>query len=269
MDIFYREDNRNNQSNDTQHNDKRHGAENKRGLNFNSRHTVISFFARRETHTEWNGKAGRNLVQLTGLKSLCRFHMMGEKEMTKVYFIRHAESDTSVRDGRIRPLTNKGLTKRILVTEFLRDKNIEAVLSSPFKRAVDTVSDFAEKNDFKIKIVEDFREQKSSSDMRRDNPAFRSFLERQWTDFTYTFSDGECLQEVQERNISALNSVLTEYKDKNIAIGTHATALSVIINYYDDTYGFKNFEEMEDKLPWAVKMVFDELNCVEIEKIDL
>jgi len=189
--------------------------------------------------------------------------------MTTVYFIRHAESDTSIRDGRIRPLTQKGFLSRVLVTEFLQDKNINAVLSSPYKRAIDTISDFAEKNRLEINIVEDFREQKSSSDMRRDNPDFRNALERQWADFTYAFSDGECLKKVQERNIAAFNNVLTHYKNKNIAIGTHATALSVIINYYDNSYGFKNFEEMEHKFPWAVKIVFDELRCVEIEKIDL
>ena len=189
--------------------------------------------------------------------------------MTTVYFIRHAESDTSIRDGRIRPLTPKGFSSRVLVTEFLHDKNIDVVLSSPFKRAVDTISDFAEKNRFEINIAEDFREQKSSSDMRRDNPDFRSFLEQQWADFSYTFSDGECLKAVQERNISALNIVLTECKDKNIAIGTHATALSVIIHYYDNRYGFNNFQEMEYKLPWAVKMMFHELKCIKIEKIDL
>ena len=189
--------------------------------------------------------------------------------MTTVYFIRHAESDTSIRDGRIRPLTPKGFLSRVLVTEFLQDKNIDAVLSSPYKRAVDTISDFAEKNWLEINVVEDFREQKSSSDMRRDNPDFRLFLERQWAGFTYTFSDGECLKEVQERNIAALNNLLTEYKDKNIAIGTHATALSVIINYYDNSYGFNNFKEMEYKLPWAVKIVFHELTCIKIEKFDL
>ena len=189
--------------------------------------------------------------------------------MTTIYFIRHAESDTSVRDGRIRPLTEKGLASRIWVTEFLQDKNIDLVLSSPFKRAVDTVSAFAEKNGLTIECVEDFREQKSSSDMRRDNPEFYAFLERQWADFTYTFSDGECLREVQGRNIAVLNGVLTAHKGKNIVIGTHATALSVIINHYDNTYGFRGFKEMEHKLPWAVRMVFDGLNCVEIEKIDL
>jgi len=190
--------------------------------------------------------------------------------MTTIYFIRHAESDTSVRDGRIRPLTEKGLFDRKLVTEFLQDKDIDVVLSSPFKRAVDTVADFAEKNGFTIEIIEDFRERKSDSDMTRDNIDFIAFLERQWIDFSYTFSDGECLGEVQERNIAALNKVLIKQKNKKIVIGTHGTALSTIINYYNNTYVFEDFMKMVDILPWVVKMDFNnDDGCICIEKIDL
>ena len=61
--------------------------------------------------------------------------------MTTVYFIRHAEADNTNRDGRNRPLTEKGMNDRALVTAFLHDKNIDAILSSPFKRAVDTVAE--------------------------------------------------------------------------------------------------------------------------------
>ena len=189
--------------------------------------------------------------------------------MTKVYFIRHAEADEAVRDGKTRPLTEKGLIDRKLVTAFLQNKDIDAVLSSPFKRAVDTVNDFAEKKGFEIETVENFRERKSDSDMGRDHTDFSLFMERQWTDFSYTLSDGECLAEVQKRNIAALNEVLTRYQDKNIVVGTHGTALSTIINYYDNTYGFDDFMAMVQILPWVVRMDFDGIACVAIEKIDL
>ncbi len=189
--------------------------------------------------------------------------------MTRVYFIRHAESDTSVRDGRIRPLTKKGMVDRLLVTEFLHDKNIDVVFSSPFKRSIDTVADFADKNDLRINITEDFREQKSSPHMGRDNPDHYLFLKQQWTDFSYTLSGGECLAEVQERNIATLNEVLACHKDKNIVIGTHGTALSTIINYYDRTYGFNDFMTMVNIQPWIVMMDFVENDCIKIEKINL
>ncbi|MEA4831759.1 MAG: histidine phosphatase family protein [Oscillospiraceae bacterium] len=189
--------------------------------------------------------------------------------MTTVYFIRHAQSDNSVRDGRIRPLTEKGMADRVLVTEFLQNKSVDAIFSSPFKRAVDTIANFAEKNRFRIEAIEDFRERKSDSNMGKENIEFTSFMERQWADFNYTFSDGECLSEVQHRNIVALNEILNKYKDKCIVIGTHGTALSTIINYYDHTYGFEDFMSMVNILPWVVKMSFEENACVEIEKINL
>ncbi|MDR2532699.1 MAG: histidine phosphatase family protein [Oscillospiraceae bacterium] len=189
-------------------------------------------------------------------------------KITKVFFIRHAESDISIRDPVNRPLTEKGVADRGLVTDFLNDKNIDVVLSSPFKRAFDTVADFAEKNGFEIKPIEDFRERKSDSKENwRDD--FVNFMKQQWEDFNYSLSDGECLREVQERNISALNIVLTEYKDMNIVIGTHGTALSTIINYYDNTYGFEDFMAMVNIMPWVVKMTFDGNKYVESEKIDL
>lgn len=61
--------------------------------------------------------------------------------MTTIYFIRHAESDHSIHQDDIRPLTNKGWESRKIVTEFLKDKNIDIAVSSPYKRAVDTISD--------------------------------------------------------------------------------------------------------------------------------
>ena len=188
--------------------------------------------------------------------------------MTAIYFIRHAEADNTNRDGRNRPLTEKGLADRRLVTKFLQDKNIDAVLSSPFKRAVDTVADFAEKNSFEIELIEDFRERKSDSDWLRESDFF-PFIERQWADFSYKLSDGECLAEVQERNISALNKVLKKYENKIVAIGTHGMALSTIINYYDKSYGYEDFVAMIDIAPWVVRMDFDENICISMEKINL
>ncbi len=184
--------------------------------------------------------------------------------MTNIYFVRHAQPDHNIRDDLTRPLSEKGLIDRTLVTEFLGDKSIDCVLSSPYKRAIDTIVDFAKKNHHTIQIVDNFRE--------RDSvwvEDFIDFAKKQWADFSYKRSDGECLAEVQKRNISALFDVLTQYKDKNIVIGTHETALSTIINYFDNTYGFDDFIAMANIMPWVVRMKFDGENLVGMWKIDL
>ena len=53
--------------------------------------------------------------------------------MTKVYFVRHAEPNYNNHNDALRELSEKGMEDRKLVTKFLADKNIDVVLSSPYK----------------------------------------------------------------------------------------------------------------------------------------
>ena len=184
--------------------------------------------------------------------------------MTKVFFVRHAEPNYDNHDDRSRELSPRGMEDRKKVTSFLADKNIDIVISSPFKRAVDTVQDFADKNGLPVEIVEDFRERKVDSCWIED---FASFSKKQWSDFSFKLSDGECLKEVQDRNISALNNVLKQYSGKNIVVGSHGTSLSTIINFYDNSFGYDDFERIRFLMPWIVEFSFDEFgNCVDIKR---
>ncbi len=183
---------------------------------------------------------------------------------TKVFFVRHAEPNYKNHDDRLRELSPRGMEDRKKVTAFLADKNIDVVISSPFKRAVDTVRDFADKMGMPVQTVEDFRERKVDSVWIED---FYSFSKKQWSDFSFKLSDGECLKEVQDRNIAALNSVLKKYPGKNIVVGSHGTALSTIINYYDSSFGYEAFEKIVKLMPWIVEFTFDETGtCTDIKR---
>ncbi|MEZ3444687.1 MAG: histidine phosphatase family protein [Lachnospiraceae bacterium] len=186
--------------------------------------------------------------------------------MTTVYFVRHAEPNYENHDDRTRELSPKGMEDRRLVTKFLSDKKVDVVLSSPYRRAVDTVSEFAESQGLAIRIVEDFRERRIDSEWIAD---FLSFSRAQWADFDYRLLDGECLREVQERNIRALNSVLEEYQGKTVAVGSHGTALSTIVNYYDRRFGYQEFDKIRALMPWIVRFTFDGKNCVDMKQYDL
>ena len=186
--------------------------------------------------------------------------------MTNIYFIRHAEPNFENHDDMTRELSAKGLKDRELVTKFLMDKQIDAVVSSPFKSAIDTVRDFADKNGMDITVIADFRERRVDSCWIED---FTSFSKKQWEDFTYKLSDGECLAEVQARNIAALNKLLDDYQDQNVVVGSHGTALSTIINYYDKTFGYDGFHEIRHLMPWVVQFTFGGKELIEIKKYDL
>lgn len=186
--------------------------------------------------------------------------------MTTVYFVRHAEPNYENHEDALRELTPKGMEDRKLVTDFLKEKGVNAVLSSPYKRAVQTVEHFAQVNGFAIMKIPDFRERKVESGWIED---FDGFCRKQWEDFDHKLSDGESLREVQERNISALQTVLAEYQDQTVVIGSHGTALSTIINYYAPAFDYECFRRIKKRMPWVVMFHFEGLRCVEIRECDL
>jgi 2,3-bisphosphoglycerate-dependent phosphoglycerate mutase len=185
---------------------------------------------------------------------------------TMFYFVRHAQPNYDNHDDMSRELTAKGLADRRLVTEFLDRQGIEVVLSSPYKRAIDTLKEFADKQGLEIHPLDDFRERRIDSVWIADFPAFSK---RQWEDFQFKLSDGESLSEVQERNVGALRYAMNTYAGKRIAVGSHGTALSTLINHFDKTFGYEAFQAIQNRMPWIVKFVFENESCVEIEKIDL
>ena len=73
------------------------------------------------------------------------------------------------------------------------------------------------------------------------------------------------MREVQERNIEALKYVLQKYPEKNIVIGCHGTALSTVINYYDNSFDYREFERIKNIMPLIAEMEFDEnAKCTDI-----
>lgn len=184
--------------------------------------------------------------------------------MNKIYFVRHAKPDFSVHDDLTRPLTDKGIIDSKNICEFLKEKSINKIYSSPYKRAIDTIKELAQNLNIKIEVVDDFRERKISNIWIED---FNKFSKSQWENFEYKLNDGESLNEVQSRNIKELHKILNENSNQNIVIGTHGTALSTIINYYDKTFDYLSFTKIKDVMPFIVCMEFEKTNVLNIDYI--
>ena len=185
--------------------------------------------------------------------------------MTTIIFVRHAATNLQNHDERLRELSPEGMADRKRVTEYLCAKRIDAVLSSPYRRAVDTVSDYAQTQGFSIERIETFRE--------RELPGwiedFDAFVKRQWEDFDYKRPGCESLREAQSRCVAAMEAVLRRYAGKTVVIGTHGVALSAVINYYDRGFGYREFAQIKGVMPWIVELDFDEAGtCTEIRQYD-
>ena len=173
--------------------------------------------------------------------------------MTRVFFVRHAQPLFSWADDLTRPLTEEGMQDRRIVLEFLQDKQVDFFYCSPYKRSYDTIAEAAEF--FGMEIVTDARlREREKGNMSSNN---HDMFRKRWEDHTYHEEGGESIAMVQERNIAALKEILASNPDKTVVIGTHGTALSTILNYYDPSFGCKDFLRLIDWMPFIIELDFE------------
>jgi len=172
--------------------------------------------------------------------------------MTKVYFVRHAQPDFAWEDDRARPLTVEGKADSKVVVEFLKDKQIDVFYCSPYRRSIDTIADTASYYGKEILTDERLREREKGP-----NGNGRDMLCKRWADFDYHEEGGESIHMAQERNVAALQDILRANPDKKVVIGTHGTALSSILNYYDAAFGCDDFWRIVDWMPYIIELDFE------------
>lgn len=61
---------------------------------------------------------------------------------------------------------------------------------------------------------------------------------------------------VQKRNMEARNEILSDNSDKDIIIGIYGTALSTILNFFDNSFGCEDFLRIIDWMPY-IKVDFE------------
>ena len=199
-------------------------------------------------------------------KLLARAKQYMEVHATTVYFVRHAESDQSVHQDDIRPLNAKGIQDAAALVDLFNGIPLDAIYSSPYLRAEQTVMPLAVAHQLPIGEVWDLRERKVDAEWIED---WRGFAKKQWSDRDYKLSHGESLNEVARRNIDALNIILKKCAGQTIAIGTHGTALSTILCHYDPSFGYEQFLVLLPKIPCVVKMCFFGEQCIACEELSL
>lgn len=182
--------------------------------------------------------------------------------MTKVFFVRHAQPVHAHSDDRTRPLTKEGIQDSAIVLETLKDKEIEAVYCSPYKRSVDTIKQVAEYYNLEIQTDERLREREKGVDGNNTG-----MFQKRWENHDYHEEGGESIGMVQSRNIEALKEILENNPDRNIVIGTHGTALSSIMNYYNPQFGCNDFLRIIDWMPYIVEMDFEGQNQINMKEL--
>lgn len=181
--------------------------------------------------------------------------------ITNIYFVRHAHSIYTPEDLK-RPLSERGLKDAERATEILSKEKIHRVISSPYKRAIETVEGIAALLNQEVQLEDDFRERKLA-ETSVDN--FEESVLRVWRDFNFSFTGGESGYIAQHRGVVALEKILDKYDGENIVIGTHGNIMVLIMNYYNKNYNYNFWKEL--KMPDIYKLTFENKNLIEVKEL--
>lgn len=181
--------------------------------------------------------------------------------ITNLYFVRHAHSTYSP-DELNRPLSERGIEDAKKVTEILKNESIHILISSPYKRAIQTIEGLTGIYGIDIIIEEGFKERLLSEKPVND---FDCAIAKVWEDFTFSWEGGESNIVAQNRGVRALEKVLERYEGKNIAIGTHGNIMVLMMNYFDKKFDFTFWKQLD--MPDIFKLSFDNRKLIEVKRI--
>ena len=180
---------------------------------------------------------------------------------TTIYLVRHAHSVYST-DELGRPLSAKGFADANQVARRMQTESVDVVVSSPYKRAIQTVEGIAEHFQVEIECIEEFKER-----VLAEGPVieFDQAIEKVWKEASFAWEGGESNLLAQKRGIHALFHLLKRYENKHIVIGTHGNIMVLIMNYFSKKYDYNFWKNL--KMPDIYKLTFEGNHLIHVHRI--
>ncbi len=157
--------------------------------------------------------------------------------MTEIILVRHGETEWNVQEvfrGRIDvELNQTGIRQAELLAEYLSDVRIEAIYSSPLKRALNTAEIIASHHKLKVEIAPgliDFDYGKWQGLPHKEVKHRYKQLYAQWVKNPHLVKmpEGESLTDVRERALNVANKVVAKHKGTAVLV-SHRVVNKVLI----------------------------------------
>lgn len=146
-----------------------------------------------------------------------------------IVLVRHAESlppAPGQPDDPERPLTAAGVAASELLADELASMNPTAVVSSPYRRAVETVAPAARRAGLEVTTRWELREWDSGLEPTSD---YAVHYERSWADPDFARPGAESLRQLTARAIAAVERLAVEHVGGVVLVGSHGTFVSRLL----------------------------------------
>lgn len=177
--------------------------------------------------------------------------------MKRIYLIRHCKAEGQEQAAK---LTTEGVAQSHQLAEFLADKNIDYIVTSPFVRAIETIIPFCKKIGMDYS-VDNRLEERVLSSKNLDN--WMDLLKESYEYLDLVYEGGESSREAMNRGMEVINEVM-KGSYHNAAVVTHGALMSLILKYFDSSIGYAEWSKLTN--PDIYVISYDNQK-VEVERI--
>ncbi|WP_294748929.1 histidine phosphatase family protein [uncultured Exiguobacterium sp.] len=178
--------------------------------------------------------------------------------MSTIYLVRHCETTGQAPEA---PLTPRGEEQAQRLCTQLLKLTITHLLSSPYRRALDSIQPLATALKLPVVQEEDLKERRLSAVPLDD---WQDYLRRTFIDPDYTCPGGESSRIATERITRVVEEALQQH-DGAILV-THGNLLSLYLHSIDPTFGFEESLQLKNPDLFKVTQVDD---VISFQPIDL
>ena len=154
-----------------------------------------------------------------------------------VYLVRHCSAEGQEPEA---ALTEMGNEQSLRLSAFLAGLGVARIVSSPFRRAVDSARPLAETLGLEIEVDPRLAERQLGL---VENGDWRAALRESFDDHNLCLPEGESSLSAQARGVAVLHDVLQETRLPT-AIFSHGNLLALIANSLDSSIGFDFWRQL-------------------------
>ncbi|WP_223068425.1 histidine phosphatase family protein [Paenibacillus caui] len=167
--------------------------------------------------------------------------------MKNIFLIRHCKAEGQDPSAK---LTLEGEGQAQELASFLKNEGIELIITSPFRRAIETIMPLCKILSLSYTIEERLKERVLST---VDLVDWMDKLKLTYDNVDLKYKGGESSREAMNRGIEVINEIISG-SNKNIAVVTHGALMSLILKHFDNNIGFEEWRKLSNPDVYKIRM---------------
>ncbi|TJY43951.1 histidine phosphatase family protein [Cohnella pontilimi] len=176
--------------------------------------------------------------------------------MKRIFLVRHCAAAGQQPDA---PLSEEGVRQSKKMAELLRKFDVEYIVSSPYKRAIESVRPLSEITGVDTAIDHRLRERVLSSKPLDD---WMDCLKKSFEDLDMKYEGGESSREAMSRGIQVIEDSIAR-PEQSIVVASHGGLLSLMIKHFNPNFGFQEWRQLTNPDVFLLKWEDSGLPSVE------